>query len=80
LIKRNVEQFSHAGSTPFVYIELGKYLGHTGESQMAQYIYDGTLEHNALSDGDINTIVEQLWKHPSIDNILKPVVTPEYFK
>jgi hypothetical protein len=32
LIKRKVEQFSHAGSTPFGYTELGKDLGHTGDS------------------------------------------------
>jgi hypothetical protein len=47
---------------------------------MSQDIYDGTLEHDALSDGEINAIVTQLRKHPAIDNILKPVVTPEYFK
>jgi hypothetical protein len=53
LIKINIEQFSHAGATPFGYTELGKDLGHTGDSQMAQDIYDGTLEHDALSDGAI---------------------------
>jgi hypothetical protein len=57
LIKRNVEQFSHAGATPFGYTELGKDLVHTGDSQMAQDIYDGTLEHDALSDGSIYAIV-----------------------
>jgi hypothetical protein len=77
LIKRNVAQFSHAGVTPFRYTELGKDLGHTGDSQMAQDIYDGTLEHDALSDGAIHAIVKQLRKHPAIDKILKPVVTPE---
>jgi phage FluMu gp28-like protein len=80
LIKRNVEQFSHAGATPFGYTELGKDLGHTGNSHMAQDIYDGTLEHDALIDGAINAIVAQLRKHPAIDKILKPVVTPEDFK
>jgi hypothetical protein len=80
LIKINVEQFSHAGATPFGYTDIGKYLGHTGDSKMDQDIYDGTLEHNALSDGAINAIVEQLRKHPAIDKILKPVVTPEDFK
>jgi hypothetical protein len=44
LIKRNIEQFSHARATPFGYTDLGKDLGHTGDSQMAQDIYDGTLE------------------------------------
>jgi hypothetical protein len=33
-----------------------------------------------LSDSAIQAIVEQLRKHPAIDNILKPVVTPEDFK
>jgi hypothetical protein len=80
LIKRNLERFSHAGATPFGYTELGKYLGHKGDSQMAQDIYDGTLEHDALSDGAINSIIAQLRKHPAIDKILKPVVSPEDFK
>jgi hypothetical protein len=79
LIARNVEQFSHAGATPFGYIYLGKELGHTGDSPMAQAIYDGNLEH-ALSDSAIQAIVKQLCKHPAIEKILNPVVTPEDFK
>jgi hypothetical protein len=79
LIKRSVEQFSHAGDTPLGYTDLGKDLGHTGDSQMAQDIYDGTLQQNALSDEAI-AIVVQLRKHPAIDKILKPVVSPEDFK
>jgi hypothetical protein len=47
---------------------------------MSQDIYDGTLEHNALSDGEIYAIYAQLRKHPAIDKILKPVVSPEDFK
>jgi hypothetical protein len=47
---------------------------------MAQDIYDGTLQHDALSDEAIYLIVVQLRKHPSIDNILKPFVSPEDFK
>jgi hypothetical protein len=47
---------------------------------MAQDIYDGSLEHDALSDGAIYAIVAQLWKHPAIDKILKPFVLPEDFK
>jgi hypothetical protein len=47
---------------------------------MAQDIYEVNLEHAALSDSAIQAIVEQLRKHPSIDKILKPVVTPEDFK
>jgi hypothetical protein len=60
--------------------DLGKELGHTGDSQMAQSIFEGTLEHTDLINSLIQAIVEQLRKHPAIDNILKPVVTPEDFK
>jgi hypothetical protein len=80
LIKQNIEQFSHAGATHFGYTDLGKDLGHTGDSQMAQDIYDGTLQHDALSDEVIYAIIVQLWKHPAIDKILKPAVSPEDFK
>jgi hypothetical protein len=80
LIKRNVEKKSHAGATPCGYIDLGKDMGHTGDSQMAQDIYDGTLQHDALSDEAIYAIFVQLRKHPAIDKILKPVVSPEDFK
>jgi hypothetical protein len=38
LIARNVEQFSHAGATPFGYTPLGKELVHTGNSHMADDI------------------------------------------
>jgi hypothetical protein len=79
LIKRNVEQFSHAGATPFGYTDLGKDLGHTGDSQMAQDIYDGNLQHVALSDEAIYAIVVQLRKHPAIGKILKPAVSSEDF-
>jgi hypothetical protein len=47
---------------------------------MAHSIFQGTLEHAALSDITIHTIVEHLRKHPSIDYIMKPVITPEDFK
>jgi hypothetical protein len=80
LIERNIVQFSHAGATPFGYTDLGKELGQTGDSQMAQSIFEGTIEHAALSDREIQEIVEQLSKHPAIDNIFKPLVTPEDFK
>jgi hypothetical protein len=65
LIEQNVEQFSHAGATPFGYMDLGKELGHTGDSQMAQSIFDGTLKHAAFSESPIHAIVEQLRKHPA---------------
>jgi hypothetical protein len=35
---RNVEKFSHAGATPFGYTPLGKDIGHTGNSPMADDI------------------------------------------
>jgi hypothetical protein len=50
LIVRNVEQFSHAGAMPFGYTPLGKELYHTGDSPMADEIYNGILDHEALND------------------------------
>jgi hypothetical protein len=44
------EQFSHAGKTPFGYTPLGEELGHTGDTQMAEDILAGTLEHESLRD------------------------------
>jgi hypothetical protein len=41
---------------------------------MAQSIYDGTLEHDKLSDRTIHARVEQLRKHPDIEKIFTPVV------
>jgi hypothetical protein len=60
LINWNVEQFSHAGKTPFGYTSLGKELGHTGDLPMADDVYDRVLEHEALSDLAIRAIVDQL--------------------
>jgi hypothetical protein len=40
LIERNVEKFSHEGKTPFGYTALGEELGHTGDSPMADDIYE----------------------------------------
>jgi hypothetical protein len=80
LIKRNVEQCLHAKDTPFGYTDLYKDLDHTSDSQMAQDIYDGKIEHDALSEGAIHAIVSQLRKHPAIHKILKPVITREDFK
>jgi hypothetical protein len=47
---------------------------------MAHTIYDGTLEHESLSDSALHTIVEQLRKHPAIEKILTPLAIPEDFK
>jgi hypothetical protein len=45
LIDRNVEQFSHAGNTPFRYTDLRKELGQTGDSNMTENILNSKLEH-----------------------------------
>jgi hypothetical protein len=79
-IERNIEKKYQAGATPFGYTDLGKELGHTGDSQMSQSIFECTLEHTDLNNGAIQAIVEQVRKHPAIYNILNPVVTPEDFK
>jgi hypothetical protein len=80
LIQRNVEQFSLAGETPFGYSPPGKELGHTGDSEMADAIHEGTLEHEALSDAAINVVLKQLQKHPALDRVLNPAVTEDDFK
>jgi hypothetical protein len=79
LIDRNVEQFSHAGNTPFGYTALGDELGHTGDTLMADAIYNGTLEHSSLTDHAIQTIVKQFCKHPLLTKMISPVVTTEDF-
>jgi hypothetical protein len=75
-----VEKFSLAGATPFGYTPLSKELGHTGDSPMADEIYNGTLNHESLDYEAINAIVTQLRKHSAIQQILSPIVTEEDFK
>jgi hypothetical protein len=41
---------------------------------------NGTVDHEALNDEDINDIVIQLRKHPAIQQILSPIVREEDFK
>jgi hypothetical protein len=79
LINRNIEQFSHAGGTPFVYTPLGDELGHTGDTPMYDDIYNGTLEHRSLTDHAIKSIVKKLRKHPLLTKMIYPVVTTEDF-
>jgi hypothetical protein len=79
LMERNIEHFSHAGNTTFGYLDLGAELGHTGDSQMANNILKGTLQHECLSNEAIREIVNQLREHQMVQQILKPVVTPEDF-
>jgi hypothetical protein len=80
LIQRNVEHFSLAGETPFGYSPLGKGLRHTGDSEMADAIHEGTLEHEAPNDASIISVLKQLRKHPALDKLLKPDVTKNDFK
>jgi hypothetical protein len=78
--KEQVEAlFSHAGDTPFGYTPLGDGLGHTGDTRMADDIYNGTLEHRSLTDHAIKTNVKQLLKHLLLTKIIYPVVTAEDF-
>jgi hypothetical protein len=80
LIGRNMEQFSHAGTTPFGYTELGKHLGHTDDSDMDENILNGTLEHEFMENEAIRAIVVQLKRHPAIWGILSPIVTAAEFQ
>jgi hypothetical protein len=48
LMERIIEQFLHAGKTPFGYSDLGAELGHTGDSQIANGILEGTLQRECL--------------------------------
>jgi hypothetical protein len=80
LIARNVEQFRHAGATPFGFTDLGKELGHTGGSAMAEEILDGILEHDCMKDEAIQAIFQQLKRHPTIQVILTPIVSAKDFQ
>jgi hypothetical protein len=77
LINRSIEQFSHAGNTPFVYTTMGDELGHTGDTPMADDVYTGTLKHRSLVDHDIKTIVTQFHKHHLLLKMINPVVNTE---
>jgi hypothetical protein len=79
LMEQNIEQLLHAGKTPFGYLDLGAELGHTGDSQMANNILEGTLQHECLSHEAIRTILNQLRDHPMVKKIWKPIVTLEDF-
>jgi hypothetical protein len=80
IAQRNVEQFSHAGKTPFGYTELGDALGHTGDSPLSEYILDGKADHPALTYEALHAIVKKLRRHPVIYKIIKPVITVEDFR
>jgi hypothetical protein len=75
LIEINVEQFSHAGATPLGYTDLGRELGHTGYTPVAEAILDGTFEHESLTDEALAAILQQLRKHPNVQEIIQPILT-----
>jgi hypothetical protein len=77
---RNVEQFSHAGKTPFGYTEVGDALGHTGDSPLAEDILDGKSDHPALKNEALHAIVKPLRIHPVIQKIINPVIKVEDFR
>jgi hypothetical protein len=80
LIEQNVKQFSHAGLTLLGYTGLGRELGHTGDTPMAEAILDGTFEHDSLYDDALLAIVKQLRKHPAVREIVQPVFTEADFE
>jgi hypothetical protein len=80
IAQHNVEQFSHAGKTPFGYTELGDALGNTGDSPLAEDILYGKADHPALTNEALRAIIKQLSRHPVIQNIIKPVITVEDFR
>jgi hypothetical protein len=80
LIERNVEQFSHAGATPLGYTDLGRELGHTEDTPMAEAILDGTFEHESLTDEALAAILKQLRKHPNVQESIQPIATEADFK
>jgi hypothetical protein len=75
LITRNAEQFRHAGATPFGYTDLGRELGHTRDSAVAEEILDGTLDHDCMKDDAIRAIIQQLKRHPTIQGMLTPIMS-----
>jgi hypothetical protein len=80
LIDRNVKQLSHAGATPLRYTELGRELGHSGYTPMSKAVLDGTFEHESLTDEALADILQQLRKHPNVQEIIQPIITEADFK
>jgi hypothetical protein len=83
IIEQYVEHFSHAGATPLGYTELGRELGrelgHTGDTPMTEAILDDTFEHDAVSDVSLSAIVKQLQENPAVRQIIQPIVTEADF-
>jgi hypothetical protein len=77
ITQRNMEQFLHAGNTPFGYTPLWEDSGHNGDIQMAEDILAAALEHKSLRDETIQAILKQLRQHPVIQQIFKPIIAVE---
>jgi hypothetical protein len=75
LIERNVEQFPHAGAPPLGYTDLGRELGHTGDTPMAYALLDGTFEQESLTDKALAAILKQLRNHPNVQEIIQSIIT-----
>jgi hypothetical protein len=80
LVERNGEQFSHAGTTHLGYTEHRHELDHTDDTPMTEDILDVTFKHVALSDNALLAIVKQLRKHPTLRQIIQPIIPEADFK
>jgi hypothetical protein len=58
---------------------LGKDLGNTGDTPMADATYNGMLEHISQTDHVIKAIAKQLRKYPLLTKMINTVVTTEDF-
>jgi hypothetical protein len=47
---------------------------------MAEAILDGTFKNESLTDEALPAILQQLWKHPNVQEIIRPIITEEDFK
>jgi hypothetical protein len=47
---------------------------------MAEAILDGTLKHESLTYEALAAILQQLRKHPNVQEIIQPIITEADFK
>jgi hypothetical protein len=72
LTERNVEQFSHAGANPLGYTAMGRELGHTGDTPMAEIPFPTMLIK------DINPTTYLIYSQPQLGrNMLKSFGCPK---
>jgi hypothetical protein len=46
-----------------------------GDTPVSEAILDGTLEHESLTDKALAAILQQLRKHPDMQEIIQPIIT-----